>query len=68
MEDGDASVTVGGGEEDLRPLERCRVYCSTVMDGSVIGAAPVRCMTARLKQDKIDNVNMKWDSNSICNR
>jgi hypothetical protein len=28
----------------------------------------VRCTTARLKQDKRDNVNLKWDSNSISNR
>ena len=43
-------------------------YCSTMMDGFVVGLAPVRCTTARLKQDKRDNVNLKWDSNSISNR
>ena len=45
-----------------------RGYCSVVMDGSVVWAALVRCSTARLKQDKTDNVNLKWDSNSITNR
>ena len=48
--------------------KQCRGYCSTVMDGSIVGAAPVRCTMARLKQDRTDNVNLKWDSNSICNR
>ena len=33
-------------------------YCSTVMEGFVIVAAPVSCTTARLKQDKRDNVNL----------
>ena len=35
------------------------------MDASIVGAAPVRCTTARLKQDKADNVNRKWDSREI---
>ena len=43
-------------------------YCSAVMAGFVVLAAPVRCTTERLKQDKRDNVNLKWYSNSICNR
>ena len=43
-------------------------YCSAVMDGSVVGAAPVRCRATRLKQDKTDNVNLKWDPNIIYNR
>ena len=30
-------------------------YCSTVMEGFVVGAAPVSCTTPRLKQDKRDN-------------
>ena len=38
------------------------------MDGSNVGATPVRCTMVRLKQDKIDNVNLKGDSNIICNR
>ena len=30
-------------------------YCSAVMEGFVVGAAPVTGMTLRLKQDKRDN-------------
>ena len=30
-------------------------YYSTVMEGFVVGAAPVSCTTPRLKQDKRDN-------------
>ena len=33
-------------------------YCSAVMEGFVVGAAPVSCMTPRLKQEKRDNVNL----------
>ena len=33
-------------------------YCSTVMEGFVVGAAPVSSTMARLKQDKTDNVNL----------
>ena len=33
-------------------------YCSAVMEGFVIGAAPVSCTTMRLKQDKRDNINL----------
>ena len=33
-------------------------YCSAVMEGFVIGAAPVSCTTPRLKQDKRDNVKL----------
>ena len=33
-------------------------YCSAVMEAFVVGAALVSCMTARLKQDKRDNVNL----------
>ena len=29
-----------------------------VMEGFVVGAAPVSCTTSRLKQDKRDNVNL----------
>ena len=69
VEDGDdAGVTVGGGEEDPRPVEtapRVLLHC----DGwSVVGAAPLRCTATRLKHDKTDNVNLKWDPNIICNR
>ena len=30
-------------------------YCSAVMEGFVVRAAPVSCTTPRLKQDKRDN-------------
>ena len=43
-------------------------HCSVVMDRSVIGAAPVSRKTSRLKHDKTDNVNLKWDPHIICNR
>ena len=33
-------------------------YCSAVMEGFVIGAAPTSCTMPRLKQDKRDNVNL----------
>ena len=33
-------------------------YCSAVMEGFIVGVAPVSCTTARLKQDKRDNVNL----------
>ena len=54
-EDAPADLAVGGGEEDLRRLEMSPRYCSAVMEGFVVGAAPVSCTTPRLKQDKRDN-------------
>ena len=33
-------------------------YCCAMMEGFVVGAAPVSCTTARLKQDKKYNVNL----------
>ena len=33
-------------------------YYSAVMEGLIVGAAPVSCTTPRLKQDKRDNVNL----------
>ena len=33
-------------------------YCSAVMEGFVVGAAPMSCTTPRLKQDKRGNVNL----------
>ena len=53
-----ADLAVGGGEEDLRRLERSQWYFSAVMEGFVVGAAPVSYTTPRLKQDKRDNVNL----------
>ena len=57
-EDASTDLAVGGGEEDLRRLETKPEYCSAVMEGFVVGAAPVSCMTPRLKQDKRENVNL----------
>ena len=54
-EDAPADLAVGGGEEDLRRLEMKPGYCSAMMEGFVVGAAPVSCTTPRLKQDKRDN-------------
>ena len=33
-------------------------YCSAVMKGFIVGAAPVSCTTQRLKQDRRDNNNL----------
>ena len=33
-------------------------YCSAMMEGFVVGAAPVICTTPRLKHEKRDNVNL----------
>ena len=33
-------------------------YFSAVMEGFIVGAAPVSCTTPGLKQDKRDNVNL----------
>ena len=33
-------------------------YRSAMMEGFVVGAAPVSCTTPRLKRDKRDNVNL----------
>ena len=57
-EDALADLAVGGGEENLRRLRWGPGYCSAVMEGFVVGAAPVSCTTPRLKQDKRDNVNL----------
>ena len=54
-EDAPADFAVGGGEEDLRRLRWSPRYCSAMMEGFVVGAAPVSCTTPRLKQDKRDN-------------
>ena len=54
----EAEVAVGGVEEDLGICRRCPGHCSAVMQGFVVGAAPVSCTTPRLKQDKRDNVNL----------
>ena len=69
VEDGDdAGVTVGAGEEDPRLLEtapRVLLRC----DGRFRRwSSSLRCTTTRLKHDKTNNVNLKWDPNIICNR
>ena len=46
------------GKKILGILRWSPGYCSAVMEGFVIGAAPVSCTTPRLKQDKRDNVNL----------
>ena len=46
---------LGEGNKILGVWRWSRRYCSTVMEGFVIGAAPVSCTTPRLKQDKRDN-------------
>ena len=48
-EDAPADLAVRGGEEDLRCLRWSPGYCSAVMEGFVVGAAPVSCTTVRLK-------------------
>ena len=54
-EDAPADFAVGGGEEDLRCLEMEPEVLLCLMEGFVVGAAPVSCTTPRLKQDKRDN-------------
>ena len=63
-----ADVAVGGGKKDLRRLEVELGYCSAMMEGFVVIAAPVRCTSVRMKQDKRDNINLKWYPNSISYR
>ena len=45
------------GKKILGVWRWCPRYCSAVMEGFIIGAAPVSCTMLRLKQDKRDNVN-----------
>ena len=46
------------GKKILGILRWSPGYCSAVMEGFVVGAAPVSCMTPRLKQDRRDNVKL----------
>ena len=55
---GEDAPAVGGGEEDLGVWRWSPSYCSAVMEGFIVGAAPVSCTTPRLKQEKRDNVNL----------
>ena len=52
------AAAIGGGEKILDVWRWSQGYCSTMMEGFVIGATPVSCTTARLKQDKRDNINV----------
>ena len=54
-EDAPADLAVGEGKKILVVWRWSPRYCSAVMEGFVIGAAPVSCTTPRLKQDKRDN-------------
>ena len=46
------------GKKILGILRWSPGYCSAVMEGFVVGPAPVSCTTPRLKQDRRDNVNL----------
>ena len=46
------------GKKILGVWRWSRGYYSAAMEGFIVGAAPVSCTTARLKQDKRDNVNL----------
>ena len=46
------------GKKILGVWRWSRGYCPTVMEGLVVVAAPMSCMTMRLKQDKRDNINL----------
>ena len=52
------SQAITEGKNILGILRWSPGYCSAVMEGFVVGAAPVSCTTARLKHDKRDNVNL----------
>ena len=57
-EDAPSDLAVRGGEQGLRRLEMEPGLRSDVMEGFIIGAAPVSCTTARLKQDKGDKIDL----------
>ena len=69
VEDGDdAGVTVGGGEEDPRPLEtapRVLLRCYGLFHH---WSSSGEVYDGEAEAGKTDNVNLKWDSNIICNR
>ena len=46
------------GKKILGILRWSPGYCSAVMEGFIVGAAPVSCTTPRLKQDRRDNINL----------
>ena len=45
------------GKKILGILRWSPGYYSTMMEGFVVGAAPVSCTMPRLKQDRRDNIN-----------
>ena len=47
------------GKKILGILRWSPGYCSAVMEGFVVGAAPVSCTIPRLKEDKRDNINLR---------
>ena len=47
-----------GGKKILGVWRWSPRYCSAVMEGFIVRAAPVSCTTPRLKQDKRNNVNL----------
>ena len=57
-EDAPTDLAVGGAKKILGVWRWSPRYCFAVMEGFVVGAAPVSCTTPRLKQDKRDNVNL----------
>ena len=67
-EDAPAEFAAEEGKKILGVWRWSPRYCSAVMEGFVVGAAPVRFTATRLKHDKTDNVNLKWDPNIIYNR
>ena len=54
-EDAPADLAVGEGKKILGVWRWSPRYCSAVMEGFVVGAAPMSCTTPRLKQDNRDN-------------
>ena len=53
-----ADSAIRGGNGALGVRSWSPGYRSAVMEGFIVGAAPVCCMTPRLKQDRRDNINL----------
>ena len=53
-EDAPADLAVGGGKKILGIWRWSPRYCSAVMEGFVVEAAPLSCTTPRLKQDNVN--------------
>ena len=54
-EDAPADFAVEEGKKILGVWRWSPRYCSAMMEGFIVGAAPVSCTMPRLKQDKRDN-------------